>query len=978
MLAKRFATTNPMREPPYEIEKVPYCEKDMKGSVLRKVTDRKEWEDSLAEMLLLCNEAVRRSAARRREKGLPPIVTPDHPVPDGKPITLEYIADRLDIDDPIWGYQIRTEKEGWLQGFVLVTNFTCWHRWFHWTSLAMEAEVFRVPHGETDIDRTWREARVRDVDGSLAKALDRQMRDGDINTEGVIFPHVAEISLLGGLRCGSRLVREVVRELEKPTSLYEFIVIHATDNAIPFYERNGFVHVGAVAKHERKRNKTDGCELLPSSSSSSSSTSGVRSPRKPAPVDAQHGYVSYNVETYRTVKDDETPRDVAREVGVDVRDVLWLNRGMSGLHETAKLYAGTKVRVPHNRIVARSFSSSSATYGGGGKADMTTPMASMPTPTTVATPSSLSSSSSTTRSRRRLCNNEDGGDDKAGDGNGEVTRRKTIMRGILDRLAFTDVHDYFARPVTRRDAPDYFRLIEYPMDFSTIQRRIPKIAQRPPSLKEEKSAALPFAEFERLVMLVVTNARQYNKELSPVFRAANKVERTLCCLLSIAREHVPAKSSSSNALGRLFRISSFVLAEDNETPAQIAGRVGVPATAVLEMNVRRIEGLKRNSKLIESTQIFVPPLPGLSSGWIGEEGEKGRPRGNTDALTLAYRHWTTGNDPYEESVKSYMMALCLKRGDRVVLSSTPKRGGVAVSSSSSIQSRRPTILRTRRAMGAPVTPRAPYQYAPPHPDSMTVERRKLSVRVRGVDGRAAQAALKASWRGFRCPSEKLTCQGKYKAYGERRMPEKLFNSIVTLYDEGCPRARNHEYFYVLTYVPDLQFARVVPVVQDGVFGPERRTYGGRPRYRLVPEDTNAGSAEMDVSAWRCWKVQSRAVKHVPDADDEEWDIGPPPKPTRTGVPSYLSSGRGRGATRRAAKGGEDEDGESTPKTPPLEEYLRAKEQVEQMEVEEGDDDDDDTRTTGRGIGDHGNESDESAYQPEDNAEEDGSDSEFLP
>jgi hypothetical protein len=32
-------------------------------------------------------------------------------------------------------------------------------------------------------------------------------------------------------------------------------VIHATDNAIPFYERNRFVRVGAIARHEKQKKK---------------------------------------------------------------------------------------------------------------------------------------------------------------------------------------------------------------------------------------------------------------------------------------------------------------------------------------------------------------------------------------------------------------------------------------------------------------------------------------------------------------------------------------------------------------------------------------------------------------------------------------------------------------------------------------------------------------------------------------------------
>ena len=45
-----------------------------------------------------------------------------------KPLSLEYMADRLDTDDPLWGYTARRRgsEAGQLQGFVTVTTFTTW------------------------------------------------------------------------------------------------------------------------------------------------------------------------------------------------------------------------------------------------------------------------------------------------------------------------------------------------------------------------------------------------------------------------------------------------------------------------------------------------------------------------------------------------------------------------------------------------------------------------------------------------------------------------------------------------------------------------------------------------------------------------------------------------------------------------------------------------------------------------------------
>ena len=44
------------------------------------------------------------------------------------------------------------------------------------------------------------------------------------------------------------------------------------------------------------------------------------------------------------------------------------------------------------------------------------------------------------------------------------------------------------------------------------------------------------------------------------------------------------------------------------------------------------------------------------------------------------------------------------------------------------------------------------------------------------------------------------------------MPPKLFNRVVRIEGET-----DYEYFYVLTYLPDLQWCHVAPLEQRGVF-----------------------------------------------------------------------------------------------------------------------------------------------------------------
>jgi hypothetical protein len=43
---------------------------------------------------------------------------------------------------------------------------------------------------------------VWDTDGNLAREMQATVRCGDIWNEGVVWPRIAEISLLGGLGCG--------------------------------------------------------------------------------------------------------------------------------------------------------------------------------------------------------------------------------------------------------------------------------------------------------------------------------------------------------------------------------------------------------------------------------------------------------------------------------------------------------------------------------------------------------------------------------------------------------------------------------------------------------------------------------------------------------------------------------------------------------------------------------------------------------
>lgn len=119
-------------------------------------------------------------------------------------------------------------------------------------------------------------AEKRDTQGELSDALEgtaRQVCSSDARmTE---WPDVLEVSLLGGLGCGGLLLGQCLQEAK--TRIYTvakftdkskdddeaneqetrapptYVAFQATEAAVPFYERHGFVRVGALAKYRDRR-----------------------------------------------------------------------------------------------------------------------------------------------------------------------------------------------------------------------------------------------------------------------------------------------------------------------------------------------------------------------------------------------------------------------------------------------------------------------------------------------------------------------------------------------------------------------------------------------------------------------------------------------------------------------------------------------------------------------------------------------------
>lgn len=243
--AMRFAQ-KPLNQPAYAFCHIPQVHSTfLQDSIVQRIDNREHFQACMAEMLLLGKEAVRR---RAHKKNATATSRSDVVVTNSaaKPLSLEYLADRMDVDDPCFGFLVRTKqepninnnnnnkekqskgevteasqqdeprkdvtaaivksptttnshwKEGMLQGFITVTTFTNWQATFQWDSLHPDAFQADPPA----LQKQMRNVRQWDVDGSLALELQSTVHSGDVWNEGIVWPRIAEISLLGGLGCG--------------------------------------------------------------------------------------------------------------------------------------------------------------------------------------------------------------------------------------------------------------------------------------------------------------------------------------------------------------------------------------------------------------------------------------------------------------------------------------------------------------------------------------------------------------------------------------------------------------------------------------------------------------------------------------------------------------------------------------------------------------------------------------------------------
>ncbi|KAK2660900.1 hypothetical protein Ddye_007433 [Dipteronia dyeriana] len=89
---------------------------------------------------------------------------------------------------------------------------------------------------------------------------------------------------------------------------------------------------------------------------------------------------------------------------------------------------------------------------------------------------------------------------------------KKLLVFVLDRLQKKDTYGVFSEPVDPEELPDYHDIIAHPMDFATVRKKL------------DGGAYANLEDFEEDVLLICSNAMQYNSSDTIYFRQARSIQ----------------------------------------------------------------------------------------------------------------------------------------------------------------------------------------------------------------------------------------------------------------------------------------------------------------------------------------------------------------------------------------------------------------------------------------------------------------------
>jgi len=355
---------------------------------------------------------------------------------------------------------------------------------------------------------------------------------------------------------------------------------------------------------------------------------------------------------------------------------------------------------------------------------------------------------------------------------------------------------------------------------------------------------------------------------------------------------VPSDKARANAISDALRAKEhngddkseaplWYTARENDTPKMIAKMFDQKVSELIAANRDRLPGLIGTSRLKESTRVKVSRFD------------------LHDDHHVPYCHWTFPDDSFKDSEPSYMMARRLHRGGKK--SKAKKSLAVPVQEYLHIEDEKQGVAADAEMeeaekveLSAPVKPKKP---SSAYMIYSTEQRKALKRENPGMSIRELKKLMSAKWKDLpgidkakwedKAKAAKKAYDTEMKQYEKdikefrkanpdwdankaKKKDDGLVNAVVKLtgHEEGDG---GFEYYYVLTYIPDLQWCHLAPLRKATTWGPAK---GWRSKWVLVDE---AEGKEVDVSSTFCVRVKANPSKNSIDADEEEWDI-PESKP----------------------------------------------------------------------------------------------------
>ncbi|GAA6064361.1 hypothetical protein JCM10212_005875 [Sporobolomyces blumeae] len=126
-----------------------------------------------------------------------------------------------------------------------------------------------------------------------------------------------------------------------------------------------------------------------------------------------------------------------------------------------------------------------------------------------------------------------------------VWPREERLRKAWSQIVALDKQQYFLHPVDPVQVPDYYDVVSNPMDWTTIGTKLDR--------HEYETAA----QFKSDVLLVMSNARHYNKPSAPVHRSAVRISESIEPILT----YLDAVDDPGSAVGTIELVEPRILLE---------------------------------------------------------------------------------------------------------------------------------------------------------------------------------------------------------------------------------------------------------------------------------------------------------------------------------------------------------------------------------------------------------------------------------